>query len=119
MRSAIFGLKCQKLRVESVESILQKSQNMGLSFLKHLLTSGVESLRSGSLSIDPDFLHFCTVEGLRDGLGVEDIAVEHDLDVADVRAKVAEMRADGRLQNLYAMWQTEWGKTAQQLFGGG
>jgi hypothetical protein len=42
-------------------------------------------------------LHFCVIRGLLEGFGVEDIAVMHGFDVADVRAKVRSLRNDGYL----------------------
>ncbi|OOY20865.1 hypothetical protein BMI86_10180 [Thioclava sp. DLFJ5-1] len=45
-------------------------------------------------------LFVSTAQGLRDGLGVEDIAIKHGLDVRDVRAEVARLRRIGVVGRL-------------------
>lgn len=53
-----------------------------------------------------------TVHGLRRGLGVEDIAVEHTISPNAVRRAVEHIRASGMLQSALA---TDWRRTAARL----
>lgn len=44
------------------------------------------------------------VECLADGWGVEDVATEYQLDVAELRAQVEEWRAQDQLDGLIGGW---------------
>jgi hypothetical protein len=66
------------------------------------LSGGAFDLRGATMTAQANSNWQARVRGLlRDGYGVEDIAVRLKCDVADVRAEVAILRADGQLAAIY------------------